>query len=73
MNWQVNLLDAASDMQITQQEVTGIAEGVINAAIQGMIIVSMMSVFVKLFYDIIGKKKLIKQEEEVLGMVRKIW
>ena len=73
MGWQTEILEAASDLEITQEEVTGMMEGVVSAAIQGMIMVGIMSMFVKMFYDILGPKKFAKQEEEVLEMVKEIW
>lgn len=73
MTWGIEFLEAASDLEITQQEVTGVMEGVVNAAIQGMVMVGIMSMFVKGFYGILGPKKFAKQEEEVLGMVEEIW
>ncbi len=73
MGWQAELLEATSDLEITPQEVVGMAEGVIESAARGMIIVGMMTMFVKGFYDTLGLKKLAKQEEEVLEMVEEIF
>lgn len=73
MTWQIGLMEAIEDNEITQQEVTSLASGAINAAVNGMVIMAMMSMFVKMFYDILGPKKFAKQEEEVLGMVKEIW
>ncbi len=73
MGWQTEVLEAASDLEITQEEVTSLMEGVVGAAIQGMITVGIVSMFVKEFYGILGPKKFAKQEKEVLGMVKEIW
>jgi len=60
-------------MEITQQEVTGLMGDVVGAAVQGMVIIGIMTMFVKEFYDILGPKKFAKQEEEMLEMVEEIW
>ena len=73
MVWQTELLEAASDMEITGEEVTGMVEGVLEAGVRGMVLVGIMSMFVKGFYGILGPKKYAKQEKEVLEMVEKIW
>lgn len=73
MGWQTELLESASDLEITQGEVTSMVGGVVNAAIQGMVMVGIMTMAVKGFYSILGPKKYAKQKEEVLGMVEEIW
>ncbi len=73
MGWQLDLLEATSDLEITQEEVTGMVTGVIEAAVQGMIIVGMMTMLVKGFYGMLGPKKIAEQREEVLEMVEEIW
>lgn len=73
MGWQLGILESAEDLEITQSEVTSMFSGVFEAGIQGMVIVGVMSMCVRGMYDIIGSKKLAKQEKEVLGMVEKIW
>ncbi len=73
MGWQLGLLEATSDSVVTSQEVTGLVSGTINGAIQGMVLLGMMTMVVKGFYGVLGPKKYVKQEEEVLGMVEKIW
>jgi len=45
----------------------------VYSAVRGMVIVGIMTMFVKGFYGILGPKKFAKQEEEVLEMVEEIW
>ncbi len=73
MGWQVDLLEAASDSVITPQEVTGLVSNTVNSAVQGMVMVGMMSMIVKGFYGMLGPKKYVEQKEEVLEMVEEIW
>ena len=73
MGWRVSILEAASDNVVTPQEVTSIVSGTINSAIQGLVMVGMMSMVVKGFYGMLGPKKFAEQKEEILGMVGKIW
>lgn len=47
--------------------------GVVNTAIQAIVMVGIMTMAVKGFYSILGPKKYAKQKEEVLGMVEEIW
>lgn len=73
MGWQLGLLEATSDSVITPQEVTGLVTGTINSAVQGIMMVGIMSMIVKGFYGMLGPKKLAKQEGEVLELVETIW
>ncbi len=73
MGWQVGILEAASDSVITPQEITGLVSGTINSAVQGMMMIGMMTMVVKGFYGVLGPKKYAKQKEEVLEMVEDIW
>lgn len=73
MGWQLTLLEATSDLELTQGEVTSLMSGVFEAGIKGMVAVGMVGLFVRGFYDILGRKKYAKQEAEVLEMVKKIW
>jgi len=73
LGWETELIEAASDLEITEQEVTSLTSNAVNAAIRGMAMVSIMTIAVKGFYDILGPKKFAKQEEEVLEMVEEIF
>lgn len=73
MGWQLGLLGAASDLEITHQEVAGLMEGMVSSAVQAMVIVGIVSMFVRSFYGILGKKKLAEQEGEVLEIVERVW
>lgn len=73
MGWPVDLLEAAEDLEITQEEVTGLVSDVVYSAVRGMIVLGMMTMAIKGFYGILGPKKYAKQEEEVLEMVEEIW
>ncbi len=69
----IGLIDAVSDSVITPQEVTGLVSGTVNSAIQGIVMVGIMSMVVKGFYGMLGPKKYAEQKEEVLEMVEEIW
>ena len=71
--WQRDLLEITSDQVVTQEEVTTLMSDVVYAAVYGMIIVAMMTMMVKGFYEIESPGKHTKQEKEVLGMVEDIW
>ena len=73
MGWPLALIDATSDSVITSQEVAGVMTDTLNSAVQGMVMVGIMSMFVKGFYGILGPKKYAEQREEVLEMVEEIW
>lgn len=73
MGWQTRLIEAAEDMEITQEEVTGLAEGMMGNAIRGMVIVGVMGMIVREFYGVLGPKKYAKQEAEILKIVEEIW
>ncbi len=73
MGWELGFLTAASDLEITHQEVTGMMTDMVNAVIQGMMMIAIMSMFVKQFYDILGPKKYAKEREEMLERVGDIW
>ena len=73
MGWGIEFLEDASDLEVTQSEVTSLMTGVFNAGITGMVMVGMMSMCVRGVYNTIGSKKLAKQEKEVLEMVEEIW
>lgn len=72
MGWPVDLLEAASDMEITHEEVSGLMTGVFESAIQGMVALGIVTMFVRGFYDILGGKHA-KKEKEVLEMAEEIW
>ncbi len=72
MGWQLGLLEATQDGVVTQQEVSGLVSDTINSAVSGMVMVGMLSMVVKGFYEMLGPKKYVEQKE-VLGMVKKIW
>ena len=69
----IGLIDAVSDSVITPQEVTGLVSDTVNSAIQGIVMVGIMSMVVKGFYGMLGPKKYAEQKEEVLEMVEEIW
>lgn len=73
MGWQTGLLEATEDLEITQEEITSLVESVVSAAIQGMIILGMVTMFVKGFYGILGEEKYKKEEKEILKMAEEIW
>ena len=73
VGWQLDLLEATSDMEVTQEEVTGMMSEAINATAQGMVLLGMMTMVVKGFYGMLGSKRHTKQREEVLGLVKEIW
>ena len=72
MAWQ-ELLESTSDLEVTQQEVVSMAAGIFESAVEGLILVGAMSMVVKGFYEVLGEKKLAKQEKEVLKLVEEIW
>ena len=73
MGWQLDLLRASEDLEITQQEVTGLMEELVGSAVQAMVLLAIMTMFVKEFYGILGPKKFAKQEAEVLEIAGEIW
>jgi len=68
-----DILEAARDLEITQEEVTTIMSGFVSNALRGLVVVGIMTIGVRGFYDVMGKKKLEKEEEEVLEMVEEIF
>ena len=73
MSWQTGFLEAASDLEITQEEVTSLVSDTVYSAIRSMFMLGIMTMGVKGFYSILGPKKYAEQEEEVLEMAEEIW
>lgn len=73
MSWGTEILEAASDLDVTPEEVTTIMSDFVSSALRGFVVVGIMTIGVRGFYDVIGKKKLEKQEKEILEMIEEVW
>jgi len=73
--WETELLESASDLEITQEEVEDIVSGFIASALYGFVAVAIMTMGIKGVYGIIDNKskRAIVDEKKVLEMVEEIW
>jgi len=73
MSWETELLEASGDLTITHEEVQEIMSGLVAGALRSFLVLGIMTLGIKEFYNITGKKKLSEERKEVLVMAEEIW
>ncbi len=72
MSSEIAFFRTLDNLEITEEEVVGLVTSQFSSAIGGLVLVGVMSMMVKEFYDMLAAKDK-EQEEEVLNMVKDIW
>ena len=73
MGWPVKLLEATRNRELTQDVVTVMVTEMTNSVIQAMVMIGIMTIFVKEFYEILGSEKYASERAEMLERVEEIW